>query len=234
MREDEKFVAESMSRHFNGSWKPVKKDPPDFFLTIEERQIAVEVTGIFEQVPISKTKRQPRHTMDSAVVAMCDRLNRSLKAHVPIPMTVILMPTVPLRDFSRCEKRIGDVIKHGVLELRDREEAVNVLGNTIRIHYSLTHRASGKKIVGLVANSLASSDILENARVALDRCLAAKNISCQSLPYRPLWLALWNDYWLASESTVAEAMKLSRVSHPFDAVLLISGNGGVRCIEGRT
>ena len=73
-----------MSRHFNGSWKPVKKDPPDFFLTIEERQIAVEVTGIFEQVPISKTKRQPRHTMDSAVVAMCDRLNRSLKTHVPI------------------------------------------------------------------------------------------------------------------------------------------------------
>jgi len=230
MRADEQFVAEAVARKFGGSWVPVEDDPPDIILSHDGQETAVEISTLAEQVPARNNGLQPRHTADSAGVALCDRLNASLAERIPEPMTVILILEVPLAKFSKCEAALRKRIELGVQEHRDREERVDILGNTVRIHYSLVPRQSGKKVVGIIVNTQAQPDILSNVFVALEHLLKNKAESCKDLPHEHLWLALLHDYWLASPETVVEAMGNINVEHRFQKVLLVLGSGEVRII----
>lgn len=44
---------------------------------------------------------------------------------------------------------------------------------------------------------------------------------------RTCWLALMNDYWLADAGTYRAVLPFVTTWHPFDAIYLISGEGGV-------
>lgn len=233
MRADEQFVADAVARMFGGSWVPVEDDPPDIILSHDGQETAVEISTLAEQVPARNDGLQPRHTADSAGVALCDRLDASLAERIPEPMTVILILEVPLAKFSKCEAALRKCIERGAQELRDREERVDILGNSVRIHYSLVPRKSDKKIAGIVANKQAQRHILSNVLVALEHRLKDKAKSCENLPHERLWLALLHDYWLASPETVVDAMGSINVQHPFKKVLLVLGSGEVRSIYER-
>jgi hypothetical protein len=230
MRADEEFVADAVAASFSGTWKRVPKDPPDIILSIDGRNVAVEISTLAEQIPAGPNRLQPRRSIDSAAIALCERLNASLASKLPACMTVILILEVPLKKFSKCEVQLRKYIELGAAEIRDREEHVGVLGNIVRIHYSLVPNQSDKKVVGIVANTLTNTHILDNTRVALGYRLEEKAKSCNGIVYEPLWLALLHDYWLASPETVIKAMGNITILHPFQKVLLVMGNGDVRCI----
>ena len=235
IRADEQFVADAVARKFGGSWMPVEEDPPDIILAHDGRETAVEISTLAEQVPAGNNGLQPRHTADHAGVALCNRLDASLAESIPEPMTVILVLEVPLSNFLKCEAALRKCIESGVQEIRDREEEVHILDNSVRIHYSLVPRQSDKKVVGIVTNKKAQPNIQRNVLVALKHRLNEKAKSCQGLPHEDLWLALLHDYWLASPETVSEAMGSISVDHPFQRVLLVLGSSEVVTLyESRT
>ena len=150
-------------------------------------------------------------------------------------MTVILVLEVPLTNFSKCEAALRKCIESGAQELRDREDEVDILDNSVRIHYSLVPRQSDKKVVGIVTNKKAQPNIQRNVLVALKHRLNEKAKSCKGLPHEDLWLALLHDYWLASPDTVWEAMGSISVDQPFQKILLVLGSSEVVTLyESRT
>jgi len=62
MREDEKFVIESVARAYSGDWKP-GADPPDAYLTIADRTIAVEISTLTQHVTDDRGTRPRLPTM---------------------------------------------------------------------------------------------------------------------------------------------------------------------------
>jgi hypothetical protein len=71
----------------------------------------------------------------------------------------------------------------------------------------------GRKLHALVTNSNSSSHILSNAWHILEERIAQKAAACRHL-VGPLWLALLNDYWLASEATTKRLSDRSRPLRP--------------------
>ena len=103
-----------------------------------------------------------------------------------------------------------------------------ILGNTITIHHFPEDRPSGKKIIGGVQNEKSSADILANAKFILKDRVLVKAIKCNSLAQSgPIWLVLFNDYWLADTETYLQALSQISVEHPFDKILIVSGNKSV-------
>lgn len=62
--------------------------------------------------------------------------------------------------------------------------------------------------------------------------IAVKTTKCSSLPFvGPKWLALLNDYWLADNDTYQQAFDSFSVDHPFQKIVLVSGNGSVSVLR---
>ena len=79
-----------------------------------------------------------------------------------------------------------------------------------------------------VVNQKSDAHIGSNARLILEERIATKSSKCRSLAFKgPLWLALLNDYFLASDETYRQAFAQLARPHAFDKITLISGNGSV-------
>jgi hypothetical protein len=103
-----------------------------------------------------------------------------------------------------------------------------ILGNKITIHLIPEDRPSGKKVVGVVQNEKSSADILANAVAILADRIDVKAQKCKSLKSgNHLWLVLFNDYWLADIGTYRQAFSKLSIEHPFDKILIVSGDKSV-------
>jgi hypothetical protein len=86
--------------------------------------------------------------------------------------------------------------------------------------------SSEKRVIGMVTNLRSSPLILENAKQALDERIRAKAEKCGSFDFTgPIWLALFNDYWLASADTYKQAVEASDVVHSFERIYLVDDTG---------
>ena len=100
----------------------------------------------------------------------------------------------------------------------------------MKIQLILGDKPSGKKVVGVVPNQNSSPDILANVLYILSERISDKVMKCQDIVHRPLWLALFNDYWLAELDTYELAMKKLSVTHPFDKICLVQGSKEVHTL----
>jgi hypothetical protein len=96
----------------------------------------------------------------------------------------------------------------------------------------IPERPSGKKIVGIIANTNTSADIGLNARLVLEDRIYTKSEICSTLP-KPIWLAVLNDYWLADADTYAAASRQIKLAHCFERIFLVSIEGSVSEITVR-
>ncbi len=230
LSKDEKFVIESLSSSLGGSWRP-GENPPDAYLAQGDVEVAVEISTLTQHVPAATGIVEPRLSQDTGPLEMCDELDKELSEKIPSGSYIFLSLTAPvskLRKFKNTLKdKIIEIVDKGAFE----KSSFEINGNRVKTNYIRGERPSGKKVVGGVANKNSSPHMSSNVEYILYDRIQEKTVKCSQVRHRPLWLALFNDYWLAEPDSYRSAMRQYSEQHPFDRIYVISGNRGVDLIH---
>ncbi len=223
LREDENFVIEALCNTYGGTWR-VGEDPPDAYILIGGQEIAVEISILTQHVTDKSGKLVPRLSQDSRVIRLCDELDEEFKSLIPSGVYIMLTISAPLNKIRKTK----DYLIHEIKEIVQRNSAikrvVEINKNRVKIQLISGDRLSGKKVVGVVSNQNSNADILANAEYILNERINEKTKKCSKIVHRPLWLALFNDYWLAGLDTYKLAMKNLSITHQFDKICIVFDN----------
>jgi hypothetical protein len=129
LREDEYFVIEALCALYDGTWR-VGEDPPDAYMTLNDHEVAVEISILTQHVVSETGKSVPRLSQDSGVLRLCDEVNEELKHVIPPGMYIILTVSAPLKKIRKFKAdliaKITGIIQEGapndqVLEIYENE-----------------------------------------------------------------------------------------------------------------
>lgn len=230
MRPDEEFVMSNLAASLGPgvSWWP-GEDPPDCYLKVGGKVIAVEISILPQLVVDDHGESIPRLSQDMIAVRICNELDIELNHLVPKGITVYLILEAPINKPRKFKSELADLIKTSMENAQNIGCIVKreILSNRVEIRMK-NERPCGKRIIGIVTNRRSSPLILANAKQTLDERIQAKAEKCKPLNFTgPIWLALFNDYWLAEPDTYKQAIKTSDVAHCFDRIYLINDAGMV-------
>lgn len=232
LKPDEQFVSDSLVKYFGSDAVTSQEgeDPPDIYLTINGKKIAVEITRLS---PVSFDENggmQNRNTQDIFGVNLCNELDSKLKSKVPPEIDVVLALHVPVNNPRRYKKELFKLIE----SILDKEikvgsrQTASVLGHKVDINFVSNRAHSKKKIVGVIFNDNSNAHILSNAITIMKDRILEKGQKCKNiLPSGTKWLALLNDYWLADSDTYSQAIKSISTKHGFEKIFLVSDHGAV-------
>jgi len=229
LREDEKFVIESLCAKYGGTYR-IGEDPPDAYMSLNGNEIAVEISILTQHVVNESGKPVPRLSQDTGVLRLCDEIHEELKSDIPSGVYVLLTISSPLNKIRQTKADLINKIKEIAQKEAPIREVFETNENKAEIQSFLGERPSGKKVIGVVPNQNSSPDILGNVLYILSERINDKVNKCQNTVHRPLWLALFNDYWLAEPDTFQLAMKELSITHPFDKICLVLGNKEVHTL----
>lgn len=234
LRPDEDFAIRAVAASTSGTWWP-GDNPPDAYLMVGERTIGVEISMLTQHVNNEHGGTHARLSEDVPAIAMANQLDRDLREVIPNGRMAILTLRAPILEVRQTtlqlKEKICRLVAAASSETVDVEESI--CGNAIGIQITSHEQPDPRKVHALVPNRKSSPNILSNARYILEERIATKAKKCGSLNFNgPLWLALINDYWLADSQTYQKAMAMIPLSHPFERILLISGDGFVAALYG--
>jgi hypothetical protein len=233
LKPDEVFVKDCLIDFFSPE-KVIAQEgenPPDIYLNIKGRKIAVEITRLS---PISfdqNGEMQNRNTQDYFGINLCDEINSKLKNRVPSEIDIVLTLHLPV-DNPRKYK--GELIKN-VEEILDKNTKVgdrykiDIIGSKLEVNIVSNRHYSQKKIVGIIVNDNSNAHLLSNAEAILTDRILDKVKKCKNIKHKgPKWLALFNDYWLADHETYSQAINNISIKHDFEKMFVISDQGIVK------
>ena len=233
LRPDEEFVICSVAAHFAGDWWS-GENPPDAYLKVRDEITAIEISTLTQHVSDGHGGSKPRISEDATAIWLANKLDSELRHKIPDGLVVILTLASPILKARKVKTHLKEKIVHLVSCSQESENLEDILGNSIKVHVTPDNRPSGKKVVGIVASQKSSPDILLNAKSILENRIVVKARKCGSLKCEsPLWLALFNDYWLADDDIYRQAIHSFSVHHPFEKILLVSGNKSVAVLYER-
>ncbi len=227
---DEQFVIESLSSKLGGTWRP-GENPPDAYLMQGNIEVAIEISTLTQHVTGKSGALEPRLSQDMGVLRLCNELNEELDNLIQPNKYIILTlhtPVDKLRKFKKILKdRLIEIANSGATE----DVSSDIKGNIIKVHIVKDLGPSKKKVVCVVVNRNSNPDITLNVNFILSHRVQDKTHKCSNVTHRPLWLALFNDYWLADSNSFEQAMQQYSKVHPFEKIFLISGNREVHLIH---
>lgn len=227
LRSDEEFVIRSLATHFSGNWW-AGENPPDAYLQVCDEVAAIEISTLTQHVSDECGGSKPRLSEDSTAIWLANELNNELQVEIPDGLLVILTLAAPIMKARKVKTQLKEKIVNLVSNSCRTEISEIIIGNSITVKVTSDERPSGKKIVGIITNEKSSPNILQNAMSILEDRIVVKTGKCRSLAFNgPKWLALLNDYWLADNDTYLQAIGSSSLAHPFEKILLVSGNRSV-------
>jgi len=229
MRKDEEFVLNRVARLYSGEWRP-GDDPPDGYLTLAGRVIAVEVSKLTQYVTDDKGTR-PRRSDDDLAIRLANELDREFKAQIPPDKRVMLVLRSPINDFRKTKAGLAAEILsmvRGNCGPNRVERKISIRGNYIEIYLDEAEGTESKKIWAAIIHRSSSPDIIKNVTYILEDRISVKAKKCAKLNFDgPVWLALLNDYFLTDVDTYRFALKSISIEHPFEKILLVSEAGSV-------
>ena len=110
LRKHERAALEAVARHFSATWEK-GEDPPDAYLTIARKRVAVEVTTIKQRIADRGGLTTPHLRFDKVALGLVRRLQARLCESVPDGKTVILTITAPIRVPAKTTAALEDKIR---------------------------------------------------------------------------------------------------------------------------
>jgi hypothetical protein len=164
--------------------------------------------------------------------ARCSELDNELQGKIPWGYGVALILKWPFAN----KRTVKPILKREILKLLTNGASthnVTIEGNEIQI--KIRFHGDGPGSVYAVGEPFAlPPDDQTIAWCALEERIKAKEEKCRPLKFNgPVWLALFDIYRLADVETHRRAMGKFSVNHPFDKILLVSGDGSVDELFGR-
>jgi hypothetical protein len=153
------------------------------------------------------------------------QLNDDMQAAVPDGTTVGLRLSSPVARFRKTKAQLAATIQKMMTDdVPDGTELELVInGNDILLWVTRHGDPQYKKVSAVISNRHSDPNILLNATNILEERIKTKTEKCRDVRTRPLWLGLFNDYWLADEDTYRLAMSRITAPHFFEKILIISG-----------
>ncbi len=232
LKPDEEFVKNCLVKHFGKktttAWEG--EDPPDIYIKINKETVAGEITRLSPVSFDQDGSVQNRNTQDYFGINLCDELDSKLKNYVPADVDIILTLYVPIENVRKYKKELQSHLKKILvkgIKAGDKSEII-IFGSKVHISVVPCRNHSQKKIVGLIVNNNSSAHILSNAEVIIAGRVLDKVEKCKKIKHKgALWLALFNDYWLADHETYAQAISNIKVKHDFENFFVVLDTGFV-------
>jgi hypothetical protein len=170
----ERAALEAVARHFSATWEKGEA-PPDAYLTIARKRIAVEVTTTKQRIAGRGGLTKPRLRFDRVALRVIRRLQAALSASVPDGTTLILTITAPIRVPSKTAAALEDDIRTYLERKSARGEAkYTIHGNQIRVRLVNGGSRRTTKVIGFVHNPDSDPDGLFDITLALIERIGAK------------------------------------------------------------
>jgi hypothetical protein len=206
------------------------EDPPDAYLQLNGKSIAVEVTRLVKQVQNDKGEMISRRAHDQPAMSLSDELDLQMQNIIPDNKYVFLGLTAPINNIRKTKLGLKAEIliqlKKGVI----KKELV-IAGNRVSISIFDGVRSSGKKIISSIMNRYSDANLLSNTMNLLNDRITSKSEKCKAKSYGgEYWLALYNEYWVADIDCYKLAYSKLSIQHDFNKILVIDCYGQVGCI----
>ena len=228
LREDETLVITSIATAFSGTWHP-GENPPDAYLTFGTDTVAVEISTLTQYVSDNKGTR-PRLSDDLPTAAFANALNEELKHLIPDGYTIGLVLSSPILQHRKTKAKLSKILRAHIANLASLEtdRRIQIHGNSITIYLNHHGEMGFKKVSAAFMNRSSNPDILSNVTQILEDRITTKAKKCGHLRgIAPIWLALFNDYWLTEADTYRFALSRVTLEHPFQKILLVNGDKSV-------
>ena len=231
LRPDEKFVKRCLVKTLKSSKAYEGENPPDIYLELNGEKIAIEITRLS---PVSFDRKgiiQNRKSQDYYGLNLCDDLDLSLRNKILPDIDILLTLYVPVEQGRKFKRELRAFVERticGNVKIGDKQE-IEICGSKVKISIIPNRDYSDKKIVGIIINKNANPHIFSNAQIILADRIQDKNKKCKKIIEKggKVWLALFNDYWLADHETYANALSTIDMAHGFDRIYVIMDNGEV-------
>lgn len=226
MRPNEEYVLKVLVSKFGGTVTE-GDDPPDAYLMLGNKRVAVEVTRLVQQLVSEDGASRPRIKDDMPALKLANELDEELRNQIPDDNYVFLILSAPIRNVRKTKKDLSNIILEKI-KTSSNETDFDIGGNRVSIKIYNTPRPSGKKVIAAIANRYSSADIGSNAQFLLEERISTKNTKCAFREeIDEYWLALFNDYWIADEGSYRSAYESINIDHDFSKIYVVNGGGEV-------
>ena len=230
--QQERAAVEAVANHFAATWRE-GVGPPDAFLTIAGKRIAVEVTTMLGRRSAAVAK--PRLRFDKVALGLVGRLRANVGDSVPDGKAVIVTITAPIRLASKTAAALEERIRK---LLADRSAQPRFTGtihaNRIRVHVIEvgSHRTS--KLIGFVHNPDSDPSILFDVTRSLLACIGPKLGARTSAGFaEDRWLVIANEDGRSHIDTVRQIYSQIALADEFQQVLMVLASGQVETLSAR-
>jgi hypothetical protein len=218
---------EAVARQFKATWQSAE-GPPDAYLTVRGRKIALDVALIDPLRPRQKPAAEAARLREDKVAQRVLRaINSALDAHVPAGKAIILTLGAPIKLPNKLVAALAGLLlaylKAGAAEV---DEKKTILGN--RVRFRVTDAKWATKVIGFVFTGDPAPSTLANTLGSLHDEIAAKaKIRLPTKFAGDRWLVLHSDHWIADIKTYRYALSQLSPPHDFSEVLMMFDRGRV-------
>jgi hypothetical protein len=228
LREDETFVISCVAKAFCATSRP-GENPPDAYLSIGVGEVAVEISTLTQHVTDNRGTRE-RNSDDFTAINLANELDDELRDLITSGHTIFLTLCSPILKRRKTQAKLVKMLRAQLPDVQSftKHTVIEINGNTITIFRNNHGDSCRKRVCGVVMHRQSNPDILCNTCYILEDRIKEKAEKCAGLVGRiPLWLALRNDCYLTDPQTYKDALSFSCPVHPFERILLVSGDGSV-------
>ena len=224
---------EAVARQFSATWEKGEA-PPDAYLTIARKRIAVEVTTTKRRIADRGALTIPRPRFDRVALRFVRRLQEALSASVPDGRTLILTITAPIRVPSKTAAALEDNIRDFLARRSAPREAKYMIhGNQIRVRLVKGGSRRTTKVIGFVHNPDSDPDALFDITLSLIERIGAK-----ARPGAPTgsagdqWLVLAGDDRFSHMETYRHVYSQLCIPTDFKTILMVLADGRIETLTG--
>jgi len=238
MRSDEEYVKESLEKYFmklKCDYEIIegggRNRAPDYYIIHKNEKILLEVTRA-EPIYKEGNKLGNRTTFDFSIEKLIDYLNKELDEKIDENKNLLLIIEGPIHDYRKFKKQITVKLisilenKNLLTQIHGKEFEIKINNNVITLLYG--DRQTLKKKVSVMwgintENSIPCINI--QASIIIKNILEIKEEKTKIINgqewHGQKWLAILNNYLLASSDIYIRAINEIEVNHNFSKIFLV-------------
>ena len=221
MKPDEEYVLAALASKFGGKYID-GEDPPDGYLLLNNRKIAVEVTKLVEHIN-ENGKRRSRLADDVPISNIVEQLNEEIGNLIPNNRWIHLVIPSPIKGINEFKKELTRIIIN-MITTKTYEAVIDILGYVVAINLYKCQQPPKIKVVQAIATQFASTNIDENTLFLLENRISIKNKICNANgEIDEYWLALFNTFCMADIDSYRGAYESLQLDHNFSKIYIIDG-----------
>jgi hypothetical protein len=233
LRKQKRAAIEALARHFAATWEK-GEEPPDAYLTIAGKRIAVEVTTLKRRTAGGGGLTKPRLRFDRVALGLVRRLQAALGESVPDGKTVIVTITAPIwlpsKTAAALESKIRDCLARRSAPVEAKE---TIHGNQVRVRVVKGGSRQASKVIGFVHNPDSDPDVLLDITQSLIEGIGAKaGEGAPAAAVDERWLVLAGDDWLSPIDTYRQVYSQLSIPTSFKKILMVLAGGWIETLAG--